>query len=61
MAVSDETKLDRYKKIRKLARKTKKQLDELAKNTDRDNPVDVDIIQTYKAMFYVEVAEILKL
>ena len=49
-----------YREIRKLAVKTSKQLKELKKNSDRDNPVDMDMIKTTKAMFYEECVSILK-
>lgn len=49
-----------YKEIRKLALKTNKQLKELKKNSCRDNPVDMDMIKTTKAMFYEECIEIFK-
>ena len=49
-----------YREIRKLAVKTSKQLKELKKNSDRDNPVDMDMIKTTKAMFYEECVAILK-
>jgi len=49
-----------YREIRKLAIKTSKQLKELKENSDRDNPVDMDMIKTTKAMFYEECVSILK-
>lgn len=49
-----------YREIRKLAVKTSKQLKELKKNSDRNNPVDIDMIKTTKAMFYEECIYILK-
>lgn len=49
-----------YKEIRKLALKTNKQIKQLKKDTDRANPVDVDILKTTKAMFYERVIEIFK-
>ena len=55
-----ETKAEAYKEIRKLAVKTNKQLKELKKNSNRDNPVDMDMIKTTKAMFFEECVEIFK-
>lgn len=55
-----ETKAEAYKEIRKLAVKTNKQLKELKKNSNRDNPVDMDMIKTTKAMFFEECIEIFK-
>lgn len=55
-----ETQAEAYKEIRKLAVKTNKQLKELKKNSNRDNPVDVDMIKTTKAMFFEECIEIFK-
>lgn len=49
-----------YKEIRKLAVKIDKQLKELKKNSNRDNPVDMDVLKTTKAMFYEECIEIFK-
>lgn len=49
-----------FRAIRKLAIKTNKQLKQLKKDTDRSNPVDVDILKTTKAMFYEQVIEIFK-
>lgn len=49
-----------YKEIRKLAIKTNKKLKALKENTSRDNPTDMDIIKTTKAMFYEEAIEVLK-
>ena len=49
-----------YSEIRKLAVKTSKQLKELKKNSSRDNPVDMDMLKTTKAMFYEECIEIFK-
>ena len=49
-----------YKEIRKLAVKTSKQIRELKNNSNRDNPVDIDMIKTTKAMFYEECIEIFK-
>jgi hypothetical protein len=55
-----EAQAEAYKEIRKLAAKTNKQLKELKKNSSRDNPVDMDMIKTTKAMFYEECIEIFK-
>ena len=55
-----ETQVEAYKEIRKLAVKTNKQLKELKKNSNRDNPVDMDMIKTTKAMFFEECIEIFK-
>jgi len=55
-----ETQAEAYKEIRKLAVKTNKQLKELKKNSNRDNPVDMDMIKTTKAMFFEECIEIFK-
>lgn len=55
-----ESEAQAYKEIRKLALKTNKQLKELKKNSCRDNPVDMDMIKTTKAMFYEECIEIFK-
>ena len=55
-----EAQAEAYKEIRKLAVKTNKQLKELKKNSSRDNPVDMDMIKTTKAMFYEECIEIFK-
>ena len=55
-----ETQTEAYKEIRKLAVKTNKQLKELKKNSNRDNPVDMDMIKTTKAMFFEECIEIFK-
>ena len=55
-----ENQAEAYKEIRKLAVKTNKQLKELKKNSNRDNPVDVDMIKTTKAMFFEECVEIFK-
>ena len=55
-----ETQAEAYKEIRKLAVKTNKQLKELKKNSSRDNPVDMDMIKTTKAMFFEECIEIFK-
>lgn len=55
-----EAEVQAYKEIRKLALKTNKQLKELKKNSCRDNPVDMDMIKTTKAMFYEECIEIFK-
>lgn len=49
-----------YKEIKKLAIRTMKQLKELKKNSDRKNPIDMDMIKTTKAMFYEEVITIFK-
>lgn len=49
-----------YNEIRKLAIRTSKQLKELKKNSNRDNPVDMDMIKTTKAMFYEECIAIFK-
>lgn len=49
-----------YKEIRKLAVKIDKQLKELKKNSNRDNPVDMDVLKTTKAMFFEECIEIFK-
>ncbi len=55
-----EAQAEAYKEIRKLAAKINKQLKELKKNSSRDNPVDMDMIKTTKAMFYEECIEIFK-
>ena len=55
-----ENQAEAYKEIRKLAVKTNKQLKELKKNSNRDNPVDIDMIKTTKAMFFEECIEIFK-
>lgn len=55
-----EAQAEAYKEIRKLAVKTNKQLKELKKNSNRDNPVDMDMIKTTKAMFFEECIEIFK-
>jgi len=55
-----EAQAKAYKEIRKLAVKTNRQLKELKKNSNRDNPVDMDMIKTTKAMFYEECIEIFK-
>lgn len=55
-----ENQAEAYKEIRKLAVKTNKQLKELKKNSNRDNPVDMDMIKTTKAMFFEECIEIFK-
>jgi len=55
-----ENQAEAYKEIRKLAVKTNKQLKELKKNSNRDNPVDMDVIKTTKAMFFEECIEIFK-
>lgn len=55
-----ETEAKAYKEIRKLAIKTRKQIKELKANSNRDNPVDIDMIKTTKAMFYEECIEIFK-
>ena len=55
-----ENQAEAYKEIRKLAVKTNKQLKELKKNSNRDNPVDMDVIKTTKAMFFEECVEIFK-
>jgi len=49
-----------YKEIRKLAAKIDKQLKELKKNSNRDNPVDMDVLKTTKTMFFEECIEIFK-
>ena len=49
-----------YREIRKLAVRTYKQLKELKENSNRDNPVDMDMIKTTKAMFYEECISILR-
>lgn len=55
-----EAQVEAYKEIRKLAVKTNRQLKELKKNSSRDNPVDMDMIKTTKAMFFEECIEIFK-
>ena len=40
--------------------KINKHLKESKKNSDRDNPVDMDMIKTTKAMFFEECIEIFK-
>ena len=55
-----EAQVEAYKEIRKLAVKTNRQLRELKKNSNRDNPVDMDMIKTTKAMFFEECIEIFK-
>ena len=55
-----EAETKAYKELRKLALETHKQLKELKKNSDRDNPVDMDMIKTTKAMFYEECISIFK-
>ena len=55
-----ENESQAYKEVRKLAIRTSKQLKELKNNSDRDNPVDMDMIKTTKAMFYEECVAILK-
>lgn len=49
-----------YKELRKLAIRTSKQLKGLKENSDCDNPVDMDMIKTTKAMFYEECITIFK-
>lgn len=49
-----------YKELRELALETHRQLKELRKNSDRDNPLDMDMIKTTKAMFYEECISIFK-
>jgi hypothetical protein len=55
-----EAQAEAYKEIRKLAAKTNRQLKELKKNSSQDNPVDMDMIKTTKAMFFEECIEIFK-
>jgi len=49
-----------FKELRKLAIKASKQIKELKASSDRENPVDMDILKTTKAMFYEEAIAIFK-
>lgn len=45
-------KAEKYDKLREQYLKHRKKLIALRKNCDRDNPIDMDIVRTTKAMFY---------
>lgn len=50
-----EEKALHYDKIVKIAKATRKQLLELRKNCDRENPIDMDQVKTCKAMFFEKI------
>lgn len=58
--MSDELTAQAFAELRRLAKKTSKQLKQLKADTDRSNPVDVDVIKTTKAMFYEQAVEIFR-
>lgn len=58
--LTDNYKSKAYDDLLKVIKQTAKQLRELEKSTNRDNPVDVDILKTIKAMNYELVYEIVK-
>lgn len=49
-----------FRELYKLAKKTNKQVRELKRNSDKKNPVDMDVLKTTKAMFYEKAIEIFK-
>lgn len=52
---------DKFEKIKDVMRMTRKQLKELYKDTGTyENPVDIDMVKTTKAMAYEKILEILK-
>lgn len=52
--------LEAYNDLRALAIKTNRQIKELSNGCDNDNPIDVDMLKTTKAMFYEQAIEIFK-
>lgn len=51
----------KYEKIVEEAKKTRKSIKQLQKDTGTyETPVDIDMVKTAKAMFYEKVIEILK-
>lgn len=52
---------EKFEKIKETIKNTRKQLKELYKDTGTyENPVDIDMVKTTKAMAYEKVLEILK-
>lgn len=52
---------EKYKMIKKEAKETNKKLKKLQEDLGTfDNPVEIDLIKTTKAMFYEKVVEILR-
>lgn len=49
-----------YDELRAEALRVNKQLKKLKQDTDRSNPVDIDMIKTTKAMFYEKAIEVFR-
>ena len=55
------TDKQKYENIKQKAKETNKKLKELQKDLGTyENPVEIDLVKTTKAMFYEEVLEILR-
>lgn len=52
---------EKYENIKEIVKDTRKQLKELYKDAGTyDNPVDIDMVKTTKAMAYERILEVLK-
>lgn len=52
---------EKYEKIKEIMKSTRKQLKELHKDAGTfENPVDIDMVKTTKAMAYEKILEVLK-
>lgn len=60
MKISMELKAQAYTSISKKAKEYHKTIDEILSDTDRDNPVKLNLLQAQQRMFSEEVFEIIR-
>lgn len=52
-------KIEGYDAIKKIISRTHKKLKAIKQNCDRDNPIDMDLMKTEKAMVYELIKEVI--